>query len=100
MIQLADFFEKHLFFCSVKSLLGIECPGCGMQRAFVALLRGHLAESLSLNASLLPFLVTILFTVLHLVFGFKNGARWIVILFSITVIVMLTNFVVKLTHPH
>jgi len=97
LIALIDFLEQHLFTCSTKSLLGLDCPGCGMQRAFIALLKGDVKESLHLNASLIPFLVTILFTISHLVFGFKNGARLIVIFFSMTVLVMAINFIIKIT---
>ncbi len=36
--------------CPVKLALGIPCPGCGLTRACVALMRGRFAESFSLHA--------------------------------------------------
>jgi Protein of unknown function (DUF2752) len=36
--------------CPIRSLLGIDCPGCGATRALAALLHGHLPEALRLNA--------------------------------------------------
>jgi hypothetical protein len=96
----ADLIEQHLFSCSVKQLFGLDCPGCGMQRAFVALLRGDLLASLRFNASLIPFLFTVFYTTAHLVFGFRNGARWTVFLFSTTVLIMLLNFLIKLVWQH
>jgi hypothetical protein len=93
---LISFFEQHLFICSIKSLIGIDCPGCGMQRAFIALLKGDLIQSLKFNASLLPFLFTILFTICHLIFSFKNGSKFIVIFFASTAFILAVNFVVKL----
>jgi hypothetical protein len=36
--------------CPIRTLFGIECPGCGATRALAALLRGHLREALRLNA--------------------------------------------------
>jgi len=77
-------------------MTGIDCPGCGMQRAFIALLKGEFALSVSLNPSLIPFLMTLFFAFGHILFGFRNGAKLIVIFFSITVLIMLLNFVVKL----
>ncbi len=96
METITNFLEQHLFTCSVKSLLGVECPGCGMQRAFIALLRGDLKESLSLNPSLLPFLFTVIYAICHLIFSFTNGAKFIVIFFASTLAIVIVNFVVKL----
>jgi hypothetical protein len=67
-----------------------------LQRAFVALLRGDIGLSLQLNPSLIPLLATLLFTVFHLRFQFKNGATTIVFLFVISSSLMIVNFVVKL----
>jgi hypothetical protein len=97
LTALIEFLEQHLFTCSIKSLFGIDCPGCGMQRAFIALLKGDLKGSFLLNPSLLPFLFTLCFTICHLVFGFKNGARLLVVFFGATVLLMLLNFIIKLT---
>ncbi len=36
--------------CVFKSLTGLDCPGCGAQRAIHAMLHGHFAEALRLNA--------------------------------------------------
>jgi hypothetical protein len=36
--------------CPIHQHFGIECPGCGATRALAALLHGHLAEALRLNA--------------------------------------------------
>ncbi len=33
--------------CGVRMFLGIECPGCGMTHAMVALARGHLGRSIA-----------------------------------------------------
>jgi hypothetical protein len=36
--------------CPVYALLHLQCPGCGTTRALAALLHGHFAEALRLNA--------------------------------------------------
>lgn len=38
--------------CTFKQFTGWDCPGCGSQRAFHALLRGHIAEAWSHNPAL------------------------------------------------
>lgn len=95
-MSLVGFLEDHLLPCSIKSLTGLDCPGCGMQRAFVALLKGDLASSLQYHPALIPFLFTMIFTGFHLWFNFRNGARVMVSLFAFTCSLMIVNFIVKL----
>jgi len=47
----AVFDPASAFFprCVFRSLTGLECPGCGSQRALHALLTGHPAEAAALN---------------------------------------------------
>lgn len=35
--------------CPTARVLGVPCPGCGMTRASLALLRGHLREAVALH---------------------------------------------------
>ena len=49
--------------CPIKILLGIDCPGCGFQRAMHALLHGHIKEAVSYNLFFVvafPYLIIIL----------------------------------------
>ncbi len=50
--------EGHLLSCPVRALWGIDCPGCGFQRAFLALLRGDFAACWDQYPPLIPFLLT------------------------------------------
>ena len=48
--------------CPVHTLIGLDCPGCGSQRAFHSLLHGDLAGAARANALLfliIPVLMTI-----------------------------------------
>ncbi len=100
MSEVITFLEEHLFSCSFKTAFGVDCPGCGMQRAFLALIKGNLVESLNFNASLIPFLLTFFYSIAHLIINFKNGARNIVWFFCITVGIMVVNFVIKMASAH
>jgi hypothetical protein len=42
--------------CPIHELFHLQCPGCGATRALAALLRGHLAEAMNLNALITPLL--------------------------------------------
>jgi len=40
--------------CPFKSITGLQCPGCGSQRAIYQVLHGNFAESFRLNYLFLP----------------------------------------------
>jgi hypothetical protein len=90
-----DGLEHYLFDCFIKSHFGVSCPGCGLQRAFLLLLDGKITESFLRYPALLPLLFTFLLLVLHLVFKFEHGARWLVISFSITAFLIAINFSIR-----
>lgn len=49
--------------CPFKLLTGLDCPGCGFQRAMHALLHGNIKEAIGYNLFLLfalPYLVALL----------------------------------------
>ncbi len=75
---------------------GVDCPGCGMQRAFIELLKGNFVESFQLYPALLPTVFTLLITALHLIFKFKNGAAIIKYSFIITVSIVVVSFLLKM----
>jgi hypothetical protein len=92
MSKLTDWLAQHQAACSWKSAFGAECPGCGMQGAFIELLKGNVAESLRIYPALIPILLLVLFTALHLLFNFRRGALFIKILFIFTVSIMFIHF--------
>jgi hypothetical protein len=44
-----EFIEGGPTICVFKNILGIECPGCGMTRAFSYMLHGDLIAAVSYN---------------------------------------------------
>src|SRR5262245_40019177 len=40
--------------CPLRGIFGIPCPGCGMTRAFCALVEGDIASALAFHAGSLP----------------------------------------------
>jgi len=96
MLELAQWFENHMMPCFYKQISGIDCPGCGMQRSFVELLKGDFKESFYLYPALLPVLFTLSLTALHLVFKLKNGAVLIKYSFISTVSIVVISYIIKI----
>jgi hypothetical protein len=49
----AGYLEGSHTICLFKNLLGIECPGCGMGRAFSSIMHGDLTAAISYNGLVL-----------------------------------------------
>lgn len=90
------FLENHLLPCPIKSLSGCDCPGCGMQRAIIHCLKGEISESFAMHPAGIPFLVLIVFLLLHLKWKFQFGPIVLKWGFIIIGLVTIINFTVKI----
>lgn len=82
--------------CYFKEYLGIECPGCGMQRAFFYLLEGNLKESFASNPACTPLIITALILILQLIFKWEKGGKVVMYSFASTASIMLINYAHKI----
>ncbi|MBI3520297.1 MAG: DUF2752 domain-containing protein [Bacteroidetes bacterium] len=87
--------EHHLLTCFFKSHFGVECPGCGLQRSLIALLKGDLMESLHYHAALIPFIITLLLLLLQLRIKHVNGGKWVMWAFITTTVITVVQFIIK-----
>ncbi|MBM3403450.1 MAG: DUF2752 domain-containing protein [Bacteroidetes bacterium] len=97
MDELISWLEQHQMPCSWKRTFGIDCPGCGMQSAFIELLKGNLVESIKIFPALIPMITMILFLIFHLVFRFQNGARILLFLLIFTVCILVISYLYKIS---
>ena len=74
----------------------MDCPGCGIQRSFIALLRGELWNSLQFYPALLPMLGLLLFTAFHFIYRFSFGAKVIIGLQLIVVTLVTSQYLYKI----
>lgn len=93
-----QFLQEHMLACPSRKYLHMECPGCGMQRSILALLRGHLAQSLHLHPAAIPLLLVFLLLTLHLIFRFRWGGRVLMGLQLSVAIISITFYVYKIVH--
>ncbi len=96
MVSIVDDYEEKMLSCVYKKYLGIECPGCGMQRAFALLMKGEVVESLKMFPALIPIIFMLLFLVLHLLFKFNKGHLILLYLFILNATIIVVNYIVKL----
>lgn len=94
-----NWLQHHLLSCPFKQTFGIDCPGCGFQRSFLALIQGDLILSFKFYPATILIILLFIFTGLHLKFDFKRGPLLIKILYLVIALTIVTNYTYKLlTH--
>ncbi len=80
----------------MKTITGIPCPGCGVQRAIMEFINGNFLQGFMAYPPLIPVVLMTIFLVLHIKFDFKNGALILKISFFINVIIIFLNYIKNL----
>ena len=87
--------EKYLIPCPSKTFFGIECLGCGVQRAIILLFEGDFEAAFYMYPALFPlvlFLGTVAISFIH---TSKKYNLWIKMLGLITLSVMVISYFYK-----
>ena len=77
MYGVMSFVNIPLFSCAWKKVTGLPCPGCGMTRSAMALLRGQWQESLRQNALTWVMIVFWLVIVIGLSIPKRHRQAWV-----------------------
>jgi len=97
LIKFTDWLQAHQLHCPIKLFFNVDCPGCGLQRSCVELLKGNWAASFQLHPVTVPLILFMLFSTLHLYFKVRNGNTIIVYSYIFIALIVLGNFIYKLT---
>jgi len=63
---LAKQLENYMLPCFIKKITGIDCPGCGLQRAFLFFVQGDFKAAFLMYPAIYPlFLLALLLTFHH-----------------------------------
>ena len=89
-----EFLENNMLPCAWKTV-GLECTGCGLQRALILVLKGDFTGAFLMYPAIYTLLVMGLFLLLHLRFQFSFGARLLKVLFVLNVLIIITNYILK-----
>jgi len=95
---LVHWLQEHLLPCPSVRFLGVSCPGCGMQRSFIALLKGDLAGSWHYHPATIPMFLLILLLLLHLRFRYRWGAKALVFMQALVAAFSISFYVYKIIY--
>ncbi|KQC34241.1 hypothetical protein AAU57_13525 [Nonlabens sp. YIK11] len=83
--------------CFTKQMIGMDCPGCGIQRSISLLLQGKVIDSFFMYPALLPAIFLLGFLIFDMFVNVKYGEKiklWGTIIVIGTI---LTSYIIKLS---
>lgn len=84
--------------CLNKRLLGVDCPGCGMQRSVDLLLHGEFVAAFQMFPAIYTLIPLFILIASNKVFNMKVDHRFIIVLSIASVALILINFIFKFIH--
>lgn len=82
--------------CPIKFLTGVSCAGCGMTRAFMSLLQGHIKEAFTYH----PLFFTVpIFVVVYLIKD-KIPKKIFNLIVAIYIVAFITCYIIRLLNPN
>ncbi|KRP27703.1 MAG: hypothetical protein ABS28_04955 [Cryomorphaceae bacterium BACL22 MAG-120619-bin32] len=90
-------FEEYMLPCLSKTMFGIECLGCGLQRSFIFLINGEFWNAFKMYPAIFTLLIFGLFILVSWKIRIKNVHKIISKLAYINLSTILINYFIKLT---
>ena len=88
--------EEHMLPCMNKQLFGVECPGCGTQRAIAFLLEGEFYEAFKIFPAIYTLALFFAFLFLHLVDKKRNYSSLVIAIAILNGIIILVSYAYKM----
>ncbi|MCW8980439.1 MULTISPECIES: DUF2752 domain-containing protein [Altibacter] len=88
--------EDYMLECTNKSLFGVECLGCGIQRATALLFRGEFIAAFKMYPAIYTLLILALVVILNLFIKFRFAFQIKVGLLLLNVIIIIISYVIKM----
>jgi len=90
--------EKYMLPCLNKKFFGIDCIGCGTQRALLQLLNGNFTEAFYQFPAIYTTILFFGFLVLHFADKSRNYQRLIIGFAIANTLIMIVSYIYKMTH--
>ena len=89
--------EDYMLPCVNKKLFGVECMGCGTQRSINLLFNGDFIGAFKIFPPIYTLILFFIILFLHFIDKSRNYNKAIIYLVIINGIIMLTNYIYKIT---
>lgn len=87
--------ERLMLPCLTKSLLGFDCPGCGLQRSLALLLEGDFWAAFKMYPAIYAIIALFGFLIFDYFIKVKHSNKINMVLMILTVGLILINYILK-----
>jgi len=87
--------EEYMLPCTAKKLFGVECFGCGTQRAAYMVAQGNFVDAFKMFPAIYTTIFLCLFLFLHFVDKKRNYHKIIISLAILNAIIMVIAYIYK-----
>lgn len=87
--------EEFMLPCLNKKLFGVDCLGCGMQRALALIFQGEFVAAFNMYPAIYTLITLLGFISVNAFKNFKHGNKIILILAVLNAIIIITSFILK-----
>lgn len=88
--------EDYMLPCLNKTLFGIECPGCGIQRSMALLMDGNFIGAFKMYPAIYTLLLLTCFLAMDVFIKFKWGMKFKIILIAINALIIAISYIIKM----
>ena len=88
--------EEYMLPCLNKELFGIECLGCGIQRATAFLFKGEFLLAFKTYPAIYTLILLVLFLISTFFIKYKYGRFIKIFLISINILIIIISYFIKM----
>lgn len=94
--------EEYMLPCLNKQLFGVECLGCGIQRATALLFKGEFVAAFKMYPAIYTLILLVLFLISTIFIKYKYGKQLKIFLIAVNLIIIIVSYFIKMNevyHP-
>lgn len=89
--------DDYMLPCLNKTLFGVECPGCGMQRSISLIFQGQFLAAFKMYPAIYTIFILALFLIFNLFVKFKHDYKVKMGLIILNVLIVIVSYIFKIT---
>ena len=98
--MLIEGLEDYMLSCVNKEIFGVECLGCGIQRATALIFKGEFVAAFKMYPAIYSLFVLVAFVIFNLFVKFKSAFKIKVGLLILNAIIIIVSYVIKMSDFH